>query len=112
MALKISPADCQVAYAPDMEKAASSFFASHFPSLAAGLQAYEESRQQQKYLAAIRRMQKAQMDAARAAQMYPALHSTQPAIWAAQQQAAGGGGFGGTAAPPVHHHRHRHHYSG
>lgn len=106
MSIKLSAADCQIAYVPETTKVAASFLASHFPSLAAAVDAYNMSRLQQRQIAAYKNLMRAQRDA----QLYPALHSTQPDMWMAQQQAASGGGYDqGGAQQPVHHRRHRHH---
>ena len=84
-------------------KKAYEFLASQFPNLSAAFDAYEQSKS----------YHDAQQEA-EDAMRFPALHSTQPAMYAAQQQMLyGGGGFGdaSAAAQPVHHRRHRRHHS-
>lgn len=80
-------------------KKASEFFASAFPSLSAAVDAYDASRAQQ-----------AAMDAARRADMFPALTATQPSMYMAQQ-AMMGGGMPMATTPTHHHRRHRRHHT-
>lgn len=78
------------------QKVAAEFLASEFPGFSAALDDYDQVRQQQQVL-------KAQ----RAAAMFPALHSTQPAMYYANQQLMLGDTPDMAAAQP-HYWRHRH----
>jgi hypothetical protein len=80
--------------------AAPGFMYNHLPSVAAAMDAWNTSREQQEMISRMRD-----------AQMFPALHATQPAM-----RAAAMGNvetpymqFDLGSSPPVHHRRHRHH---
>jgi hypothetical protein len=101
MSIRLTPADCQMAVCVEHEKLADDFFDRYFPSITAGARAYSASRDVQRAL-----------EAEREAQLYPALHATQPDMWYAQQQAMFGGGLSSTPSPPVHHRHRRHRHLG
>lgn len=85
-----------------MKLAAPMFMYQHAPSIAAAMDAWNSSREQQDALHQMRQ-----------SQMFPALHATQPAMRAAAMgnQDTPYLQFDQGGSPPVHHHRrHRHHH--